>query len=627
MVFYPHLIVNAYDIETFNDKDGFFIPYCICFNIGKSFYNVYYEENKNIVEESIILIFKNIKKKKYLYIHNIQFDGFIIFNYLSSLNKYKIDLLIKNGSIYFISIKENNKNVVFKCSYKIIPTSLKKISESFNLIGKLPFPYKFSSLNSLNYIGSIEEKYFNNCNDFDDFSKNNSILNFKEYSIKYCTNDVKITKLFIEKINDIVKFFDIDINKIYSAPSLSLKIFDKKFNKNRIKLNTKEDFDSYIRPSYYGGRCEIYGNPKKGDHIFHFDFSGMYGQCMMEKFCYGSYKIINNPIDFSIPGFYWVKWRSVDNYLPLLPHHSKKNNKLMFTNGVMEGCYWFEELIEFLKNGEIIKIKSGLVFEKYDYIFNDFVEYFTQMKEKSESHKIFGKLMINSLYGRMGMSDIENYSIIIKEEDLEKYENLNIISLKKINKIYLITLELDNKTRNKFKEFKNRFKKNISIASSITSKSRLKLYKAQNDVINNNGRLLYSDTDSIFASYEKDVSNEKHGEVFWNTQKKDTKIKDAVFISPKSYSIIYPNESETTKIKGYDQNKLKFFEIKENFYINSEPINIKDNKIIDKKNLILKKINRNKIFNFNNYDKRFFIENKKETKALYTEDGINYIVK
>lgn len=627
MVVCPHLIVNAYDIETFNDKDGFFIPYCICFNIGKSFYNVYYEESKNIVEESIILIFKNIKKKKYLYIHNIQFDGFIIFNYLSSLNKYKIDLLIKNGSIYFISIKENNKNIVFKCSYKIIPASLKKISESFNLISKLPFPYKFSSLDSLNYIGSIEEKYFNNYNDFDNFSKNNSILNFREYSIKYCTNDVKITKLFIEKINDIVKFFDIDINKIYSAPSLSLKIFDKKFNKNRIKLNTKEDFDSYIRPSYYGGRCEIYGNPKKGEHIFHFDFSGMYGQCMMEKFCYGSYKIINNPIDFSIPGFYWVKWKSIDNYLPLLPHHSKKNNKLMFTNGIMEGCYWFEELIEFLKKGEIIEIKSGLVFEKYDYIFNDFVEYFTEMREKSESHKIFGKLMINSLYGRMGMSDMENYSIIIKEEDLEKYENLNIISLKKINKIYLITLELDNKTRNKFKEFKNRFKKNISIASSITSKSRLKLYKAQNDVINNNGRLLYSDTDSIFASYDKDVSNEKHGEVFWNTKKKDTKIKDAVFISPKSYSILYPNESETTKIKGYDQNKLRFFEIKENFYINSDPINIKDNKILDRKNLILKKINRNKIFNFNNYDKRFFIENKKETKALYTEDGINYIVK
>jgi hypothetical protein len=118
---------------------------------------------------------------------------------------------------------------------------------------------------------------------------------------------VKITKLFVEKVNEIVKFFDIDINKIYSAPSLSLKIFDKKFNKNRVKLNTKDSFDIYIRPSYYGGRCEIYGNPKENEYIFHYDFSGMYGQCMMEKFCYGKYKIIHNPKDCNEPGFYWVK--------------------------------------------------------------------------------------------------------------------------------------------------------------------------------------------------------------------------------------------------------------------------------------------------------------------------------
>jgi hypothetical protein len=619
--------VNAYDIETFNDSDGFFIPYCICFNIGKTFFNLYYDSEKNIIEDSIILIFKNIKKKKYFYIHNIQFDGFIILNYLSNLDKYKIDLLIKNGSIYYLSIKENNKNIIFKCSYKIIPTSLKKISQSFNLSIKLPFPYKFTNLNTLNYVGYINKEYFNNYDDFQNFNKNNSILDFREYSIKYCTNDVRITKLFIEKINEIVKSFSINIDKIYSAPSLSLKIFDKRFNKSKIKLNTGDSFDSYIRPSYYGGRCEIYGNPKQSEHIFHFDFSGMYGQCMKEKFCYGEHRIVNNPKDFNIPGFYWVKWKSVNNYLPLLPHHSKKNNKLMFTNGIMEGCYWFEELVEFLKNGEILDIKSGIVFEKYDYVFNDFVEFFTDIRQKSEAHKIFGKLMINSLYGRMGMSSIDNYSIIIKEEDLEKYEDLTIISLKKINKLYLLTLELDNRTKNRFKEFKSKFKKNVSIASSITSKSRLKLYKAQNDVLINKGRLLYSDTDSIFAAYKKDVSNEKHGEIFWDSLKKDTKIKDAVFISPKSYSILYSNGDEITKIKGYDQNKIKFSDLKENFYIVSDPINIEDNIILNKRNLIIKKTNRAKIFNFNNYDKRFFVEDKKNTKALYTEDGVNYLVK
>jgi hypothetical protein len=59
----------------------------------------------------------------------------------------------------------------------------------------------------------------------------------------------------------------------------------------------------------------------------------------------------------------------------------------------------------------------------------------------------------------------------------------------------------------------------------------------------------------------------------------------------------------------------------------SDPINIEDNIILNKRDLIIKKTNRSKMFNFNNYDKRFFVEDKKNTKALYTEDGVNYLVK
>jgi len=617
--------VNAYDIETFNNKEGFFIPYCICFNISNNFYSIYFKENKNIIEESFDLIFKNVNKKEYFYIHNIQFDGFIILDYISKIEKYKIDILIRNNSIYYISIKIKSKEIIFKCSYKIIPTSLKKISEGFKIYEKLPFPYKFANLDNLEYEGYVDIKYFNNKEDFILFYKNNKIFKFKEYSIKYCLNDVKITSIFVKKIKEIVETFNINLNKIYSAPSLSLKIFEKIFNKKRIELNTKENFDFYIRPSYYGGRCEIYGNPKKNEKIFHFDFSGMYAQCMKEKFCYGEYKIIKNPKNLDIPGFYWIKWRSKNEYLPVLPHHSKKNSKLMFTNGILEGCYWFEEIEEFLKNnGELLEIKSGLVFDKYDYIFNDFVDYFTEIREKSDVHKIFGKLMINSLYGRMGMSSIDNYSFIIKEEDLGNYEYLNIISMKKVNKIILLNIELDNKIKNSIKKINYRIKKNISIASSITSKSRIKLYKAQKEVIKNKGRLLYSDTDSIFAAYKRDVSGEKQGEIFWDISKKDTKIKKAVFISPKSYSIIYNNGDEITKIKGYDQNKIKFRELEKNFYYGINNIELEDNKMIDKKDIKLKFIKKKKILNLNNYDKRIFKKNKKETIPLYTEDGIEY---
>lgn len=618
--------MNGYDIETFLNNDGMYIPYCICFNIKKRKYSVYYSDEYNIIKESLDIIYNNIKKKIVFYIHNIQFDGFIILDSISKYDEYKVDILIKNNSIYYISIKKNKIEIIFKCSYKILPSSLKKISKGFNLIEKMPFPYKFANLKNINYIGEIPSEYFfNNYLEYTIFKEKNIFFNFKEYSIKYCSNDVLITISFIKIIKNIISKFNINLDNVYSAPSLSLKIFNNHFNNNRICLNTKNYFDSFIRPSYFGGRCEVYGNPYENEKVFHFDFSGMYAQCMSQKVCFGDYKIIQKPTSIDLPGFYWIKWKSVDNYLPILPHHNKKNGKLMFTNGILEGCYWFEEINEFLENsGELLEIKSCLVFNNYDYVFKEFIDYFTEIREMGESHKIFGKLMINSLYGRLGMSDLDNYSFLIKEEDLDNYNNLNIISIKKINNLILLNVEIDNKLKNELFNINKKIKKNISIASSITSKSRIKLYRAQKDVINNNGRILYSDTDSIFAAYKKNVLNEKHGEIFWDGSKNDTFIKDAVFISPKSYSLLYENDSEITKIKGFEQNSVNFNEIKENFYNNYDNLILENLKFIDKKNMKLYEKKCNKILNLQKYDKRAFKLNKKETLPLFTLNGLEY---
>jgi DNA polymerase elongation subunit (family B) len=133
----------------------------------------------------------------------------------------------------------------------------------------------------------------------------------------------------------------------------------------------------------------------------------------------------------------------------------------------------------------------------------EYVNFFNEIKSISNVHKNFGKLMINSLYGRMGMSFIKDETILIDEKKFLSYQKKeNIKSFKKINKLIIMTIE------------KNTYKKsesNIIMASCITSKARIKLYKAQLDVIKNGGRILYSDTDSIFAAYKKDVSNEIHG--------------------------------------------------------------------------------------------------------------------
>jgi hypothetical protein len=46
--------------------------------------------------------------------------------------------------------------------------------------------------------------------------------------------------------------------------------------------------------------------------------------------------------------------------------------------------------------------------------------------------------------------------------------------------------------------------RNVSYASAIASKARIKLYKAFLEVIADGGRILYCDTDSIFSAYCND---------------------------------------------------------------------------------------------------------------------------
>ena len=108
----------------------------------------------------------------------------------------------------------------------------------------------------------------------------------------------------MEKIIEIIKEFKINIKHVYSGPSLALKIFIKNFNKNKISFMESGFYDKLVRKAYYGGRCEVYGNPVSAEYIYHYDFSGMYAQCMQEKFAFGKYIIKTDGFDLEKPGFY-----------------------------------------------------------------------------------------------------------------------------------------------------------------------------------------------------------------------------------------------------------------------------------------------------------------------------------
>jgi hypothetical protein len=112
---------------------------------------------------------------------------------------------------------------------------------------------------------------------------------------------------------------------------------------------------------------------------------------------------------------------------------------------------------------------------------------------------------------------------------------------------------------------------NVLVSAAVTSKARIKLYNGILNVENIGGRVIYTDTDSIIAAFKK--NSYKHaldiplGEVIFDTNKKDTIIKDAVFCMPKTYGLIYNDNTEIVKIKGFNV-KPNFSEFKNCFYNN-----------------------------------------------------------
>jgi hypothetical protein len=74
-------------------------------------------------------------------------------------------------------------------------------------------------------------------------------------------------------------------------------------------------------------------------------------------------------------------------------------------------------------------------------------------------------------------------------------------------------------------------------------------------------------------------------------------------------------------MKGYNQNKISFNELKFKFY-NNDKITINDYFTIQKSQFNLKGLLSTKNFDFYRYDKRVFIDNKKNTKPLIYKNFI-----
>jgi hypothetical protein len=160
------------DIETYIQNDKF-IPYSIGFYDGTKM-NIYYLTDFASHQEMIINAFNDLLIPKYkghtVYFHNLQgFDGILLLKTLE--NNFEINTIFKeNKKILKFTIKSRRKeqekatlggkrqpaifSLFIKDSYLLLPHSLRKLANEFQVQTKGYFPYKFVNENTLNYIGA-----------------------------------------------------------------------------------------------------------------------------------------------------------------------------------------------------------------------------------------------------------------------------------------------------------------------------------------------------------------------------------------------------------------------------------------------------------------------------------------
>jgi hypothetical protein len=190
---------------------------------------------------------------------------------------------------------------------------------------------------------------------------------------------------------------------------------------------------------------------------------------------------------------------------------------------------------------------------RYDFFIKDFVEINDKIRELGPLHKQIGKNNNNTFYGRLGMDpDKLEEEIVSDKKDYKNYEKFI-----EINGAYIGLKK------------KEKSVSNVLVSSAITAKARIKLYKGMMEILKLGGRLIYTDTDSIIAAFDKkfykDFLDKQFGEIIFDSKKEDTIIEDGVFAMPKTYALRYQSGREVVKIKGFTVTP-SFTEFKEKFY-------------------------------------------------------------
>jgi hypothetical protein len=502
-----------------------------------------------------LLDFKN--NGSMIYCHNLSsFDGVFLLKTIYDLSDhgYKIDLIYKDNKMIVVTVskrvevvnEEGNKvmekfQIKFCDSLLILPASLAKLAKSLGInSGKL--------------------------DTWDVASHNTADLNdtqFREGLLEYNMIDCKVLHEVIVKFYQECRTeFGIDILDCPTLPSIAFKLFRTHFmdKKHKIGITWLEQYDK-LSPGYRGGHVDVY--KPEGKNLYYYDINSLYPAVMNknlfpigipEYFEYSDYR----PFDTNLFGIVHARIKApLDMKAPILL--TEVDGRVVAPVGNWEGIYCTEELKNAMKYGYEVQVLWGYHWEEKAKVFSKYVKtlYDNRLKyPKSDPRNLISKLMLNSLYGRFGLTPhLNSYVLADIDDDISDLHDTDYIKLGD-----KVLLSLDS-VKNRYKSYKvsiNEGRKfdmaNIALpmAMFVTAYARIEMSKYKVHYADN---LYYSDTDSIILDKKLPSS------VVSNTElglfKLEHEIDEAVFLAPKVYAFKSKSGEYICKIKG-SKHKLDF---------------------------------------------------------------------
>ena len=289
------------------------------------------------------------QSEKYVYAHNLQYD----LGNLFSKQLDVLDLVLVGGRV----IKATWGNKIFVDSFNIWPMSAKKLGEAFGL-----------------------EKL-----------ETSSMSTDKDYVFR----DVEIIRQAMLFAWEFCNGLQVN-NLPPTLGSLAVKVWQHFGGENC------HDSTELSREAYYGGRVELFKQTNDSENVCWTDINSLYPSVMLKEFpgvleCW-------NKHDLPKYGVAKVTIKVPETEIPVLPYRNGEG-RIYYPWGTFTGSWTVAEINAAVARGaKIVKVLDCMGTNEATRPYVDYVTklYDARLGSKSDAEKLFFKLLLNNLYGRIG---------------------------------------------------------------------------------------------------------------------------------------------------------------------------------------------------------------------------------